>query len=421
MQKVLTYLTAAQTHRIFEIQQLRSISQLMNVVSDLVHSLQSERGSSNIYLASKGGSFKKEWEEFVDITNFSRESFHNWFVVNKISKGFVGGSRLLTQLALAIHKINQLPNVRENITRLDVSPAEATKIYSSIINALLSLVFEAADIAVDPFLSKQLVALFHLMQGKEFAGLERATGARICSVGKLPDLIQTMGNLIELQENCISKFESFSNKETLLQLSLLIQSMPIFDIEKMRRKLLSPSTQGQAISADIWFHKTTARMNDMHLAEKYLTNDLANKCDELILKSKVQLNDHKLLIKSIFNDYPQSPVSLLVSNLPHQSFGNESDWNSNFIGPSLSMAIIDTIQLQSKELAEMSQELLSVRATLDERKIIERAKGVLMAHQGINEEQAYVTMREKAMSQNKKLIDIAKSVLSLSEFLKLKN
>jgi hypothetical protein len=133
------------------------------------------------------------------------------------------------------------------------------------------------------------------------------------------------------------------------------------------------------------------------------------------------LNDHKLLLKSIFNDYPQSPVSLLVSNLPHQSFGNESDWNSNFIGPSLSMAIIDTIQLQSKELAEMSQELLSVRATLDERKIIERAKGVLMAHQGINEEQAYVTMREKAMSQNKKLIDIAKSVLSLSEFLKLKN
>jgi AmiR/NasT family two-component response regulator len=85
------------------------------------------------------------------------------------------------------------------------------------------------------------------------------------------------------------------------------------------------------------------------------------------------------------------------------------------------MEILDVLQSQSKQLSAMGDELLAVRATIEERKVIERAKGMLMAHQGLSEEGAYSAMRDKAMSQNQKLIDVAKSILSLSEFLKLKH
>jgi hypothetical protein len=114
------------------------------------------------------------------------------------------------RLALAIHGINDLPKLRQKILNQEISAAESTGIYSSVVNALLALVFEAADIAVDPSVSKGLVALFHLMQGKEFSGLERATGARICASEKSAELLQALGNLIELQEHCIERFEDFS-------------------------------------------------------------------------------------------------------------------------------------------------------------------------------------------------------------------
>ena len=42
---------------------------------------------------------------------------------------------------------------------------------------LLTVIFEAADIASDPTITRTLVALFNFMQGKEYAGQERAWGA----------------------------------------------------------------------------------------------------------------------------------------------------------------------------------------------------------------------------------------------------
>ena len=60
---------------------------------------------------------------------------------------------------------------------------EATQHFSRVIAALLALVFEAADVAAEPAVSRLLVALFNLMQGKELAGQERASGAAAFAAG----------------------------------------------------------------------------------------------------------------------------------------------------------------------------------------------------------------------------------------------
>ncbi|MFX5563044.1 nitrate- and nitrite sensing domain-containing protein, partial [Acinetobacter baumannii] len=77
--------------------------------------------------------------------------------------------------------------------------------------ALLALVFEAADVAVDPQISRLLVALFNLMQGKEFAGRERAAGAAAFVTGKITrEQEQTIETQIEMQEQALRRFESFA-------------------------------------------------------------------------------------------------------------------------------------------------------------------------------------------------------------------
>lgn len=419
MKIALNYVAQAQQCRINELEQLCRICALMDVAGDLVHCLQSERGSSNVLLASKGVSFREKWIAFGANTDGASGRLHCWLDINKRSDGMVSSSRFLMRLALAIHGINDLPKLRQKILNQKISAAESTGIYSSVVNALLALVFEAADIAVDPSVSKGLVALFHLMQGKEFSGLERATGARICASEKSDELLQALGNLIELQEHCIERFEDFSSTDIVEQWLAMTKSMPMIEFEKMRRKLLSPKLVDESIHADEWFSMCTRRIDAMHMVEKYLANSLATKCDALIREAHTQLNDQNTLLSALSNEQPNSPISLLVSNLPSGRKGDGVLIDK--IGSNLSMEILDVLQSQSKQLSAMGDELLAVRATIEERKVIERAKGMLMAHQGLSEEGAYSAMRDKAMSQNQKLIDVAKSILSLSEFLKLKH
>jgi len=80
------------------------------------------------------------------------------------------------------------------------------------------------------------------------------------------------------------------------------------------------------------------------------------------------------------------------------------------IKPVIELAIERFIEMQSlyKKLAESKE-------NLEERKIIERAKGILMSRKEVSEDDAYTSLRKLAMEQNKKLADIAKNVIEMSE------
>ena len=87
------------------------------------------------------------------------------------------------------------------------------------------------------------------------------------------------------------------------------------------------------------------------------------------------------------------------------------------IGPQLERAVLDMVQAQARRLQDMSDELESARARLNERKLVERAKGLLMAHQGLTEDEAYRALRQLAMNQNRRLVEVASAVLSLADVL----
>lgn len=66
----------------------------------------------------------------------------------------------------------------------------------------------------------------------------------------------------------------------------------------------------------------------------------------------------------------------------------------------------------------LRQEVARSRTDLAERKEIERAKGMLMQQRGCGEEEAYRLLRKTAMDQNRKLVEIARSVLAVADLLK---
>ena len=68
--------------------------------------------------------------------------------------------------------------------------------------------------------------------------------------------------------------------------------------------------------------------------------------------------------------------------------------------------------------ARLLDEIDRTRSALEERKVIDRAKGILMKVKGLTEEEAYVLMRSTAMREKKKIGEIAQSILAASDFLK---
>ena len=87
------------------------------------------------------------------------------------------------------------------------------------------------------------------------------------------------------------------------------------------------------------------------------------------------------------------------------------------LGPQVTRSMMDYMQAQSARLQTLGDELAAVRATLTERKLVERAKGLLMEHQGLDEGAAYRLLRQTAMNQNRRLVDVAESVLSMADYL----
>ena len=73
------------------------------------------------------------------------------------------------------------------------------------------------------------------------------------------------------------------------------------------------------------------------------------------------------------------------------------------------------------EMQVLRQESADLRQALVDRKVIEQAKGILMRVTGISEKDAFRRLQELAADKNQKLIDAAKTVISLEKTLSVKS
>lgn len=80
--------------------------------------------------------------------------------------------------------------------------------------------------------------------------------------------------------------------------------------------------------------------------------------------------------------------------------------------------ILDVAVARFVEYQKLRAELEQTRIDLADRKVIERAKGLLMESRGLSEDQAHKLLRKLAMDQNQRLVEIARSILTLSQLLK---
>ncbi len=81
-------------------------------------------------------------------------------------------------------------------------------------------------------------------------------------------------------------------------------------------------------------------------------------------------------------------------------------------------SILDLCVSRFDAFSRLTSELQNAKSELDERKIIDRAKGLLMKARNLREDEAYRMMRTAAMRENKKIVDVARSIVTAAELLK---
>ncbi len=80
--------------------------------------------------------------------------------------------------------------------------------------------------------------------------------------------------------------------------------------------------------------------------------------------------------------------------------------------------ILDVAIARFKEYQTLRSELERTKSSLQDRKTIDRAKGILMEQKRISEDEAYRTLRRLAMEQNKRLVDVATQLIAFAQVLK---
>jgi len=80
--------------------------------------------------------------------------------------------------------------------------------------------------------------------------------------------------------------------------------------------------------------------------------------------------------------------------------------------------ILDLCISRFHAFARLQAELEKTKTALEERKVIERAKGILMKVRQIPEEEAYALLRRTAMNENRKIAEVAQSVITAADLLK---
>lgn len=435
-------LTANQ-HKIEELNRLASSTAFVEAISNLIHSLQAERGASSLYIASAGKRFAQNKREIIQESQLLEARFRE-LLTAQLEESSYANAKLLSLMAWVLLGLDDLAFLRKNIHAFELTAIESIQAYSRLISGLISLILDLANTAIDPRISNLLVALFNLVQGKELAGQERAVGSFAFASGSIESShLQTLVHLIENQERFFEVFYEFAEPNLINKWNAIANSAASVQLNQLRAQLTT-ETQTHTLDhnlSEMWFTHCSHRLTDMWELQCQLIHRIKEYAAVLIAEAEVDLNNVKGLIASLRQNPPASPnisdrffdpaipVELAFRFVASDVNQPPSHMRNNTINHSISnhtatqdntthtKSMIEVLQLQSKRLADVEQELENARKALTERKTIEKAKGMLMSRLQLSEEDAYKHMRSHAMAQKKKLFDVAEAIISFSHIL----
>ncbi len=399
-----------------ELESLLGMGDLVRSVSDLIHAVQRERGASNLYLGSGGEAFGDEMSKMVLETDQSLGALvAAWARMGERDATGNDRARLLNRMAHAAHELAGLVGLRGKVRDLKVTPHEGLEAYSELVRYLLAIVFEAADAALDPRISRLLVALFHFMEGKEFAGQERAMGAGAIATGSVDEMTRNrMLRMIDEQERCFEVFEEFADEQSVLQWHTGMADNNQVQLEKLRR-IVCTDGDSSRLGSDFsrtWFECATRRIDGMKEIENRVVVQLQELCGEKLTEARASLRSERQVLGGALKEEAVADGGFVLY-FAGAALNAGTVLSPECAGPRLGRSLLELLQGQAQRLHKLNGELCEVKEALEDRKLIEKAKGMLMKHRRLSEQEAHKMLRDLAMKQSCRMAEVAGRLVSM--------
>ena len=210
--------------------------------------------------------------------------------------------------------------------------------------------------------------------------------------------------------SCNSKRYKFMNHDTSYCMNTALKII-LVDENTGRSAILRRALQDKG-------HEVICRVEN----SKDLQNNLEiTHADILIVNSDIP-DDEVFANISEVNQAKPKPIVMFAeqSNMASTQNAVKSGVNAYIVDGlegSRVQGIIDVAIARFREFQALRDELDSTKNLLFERKVIEKAKGLLIKHKQITEDEAYQSLRKMAMDKNKRIVDIAESIISTFELL----
>ncbi|WMD21480.1 nitrate- and nitrite sensing domain-containing protein [Achromobacter seleniivolatilans] len=406
----LRFLLAARRSELLGLEALAGTCELVVRVSALVHALQKERGYSNLTLCTPQERLQQT------LAGLSEEAVHVESDARRFLDGLAadttqssGKARLLNAIAFALFRLDELPGLRRQIREQSVPVEGADARFTQVIGSLLAVVFEAADSALDPGVTRILVALLNFMQGKELSGQERACGVMGFTAGFFTDAQKS--RMLGLAANQGRSFDMYAQyaDEAVLQCweNIQQQSKPVQRMRDMAQRT-TPEQRVDAALAELWFDVYTARVDAMREVESLLAQALAQQCERRIAETRQELDDRRLLL-SRYTNHASGRAPSMVFSVQSRIVDTPA---ADGVGSELERSILDMMREQTLRMQRTDEALHTMRGALEEKKRIDRAKLLLISQYGLTEQAAHERLQRTAMDGGLSLSDVASQVIS---------
>lgn len=245
------------------------LTELSVVYSELVHELQKERGMTAGFLGSKGTKFSKKLQgqrQNTDQKRSKQESFwgDNDFTLDEIKQlnGVINQS------------LQQLSSIRQQVDSQSISASKAISYYTQLNKKLLAVATLNANISTDALITKETIAYYNFLQGKERAGIERAVLSNTFAKNKFSEgMYAKFITLVSEQNTYFDNFNQLSNEQGKKYLEQQLNNDAVKEVLKLR--IVATNKQNNFdIDAEYWFAQSTGRIGQLKKTENYLGNQI---------------------------------------------------------------------------------------------------------------------------------------------------
>ncbi|WP_298376653.1 nitrate- and nitrite sensing domain-containing protein [Azospirillum sp.] len=252
---------------------LESVARLSIAMTDLVHELQKERGSSSIYLGGAKTAPDRDRMETIRVGSDAKLNA----LLPQFAEAAIANPRLRAAMDGAKAALPRLTELRTAVNAQSLASLEVVRGYTGLIRSLLDAAALAPIIATHPDQILAANALFAVSEAKERLGQQRAVGGGAFRKDRFPT--DAHERFVELTGEYRALLSGLKTKLTPEQARFFddtVTGKAVEEVERMR-KIGTASAYGagnQGVDAGIWFDTITVNIDLLKTVENRLAGDL---------------------------------------------------------------------------------------------------------------------------------------------------